>query len=203
MPKKKRRRKSVKQRRRSLVKGLILAGTVIFCMYFLTLAVLAQRPDPLPNGLSFNRREAFIEEMAEEATTLQDEYGILPSVTIAQAILESNWGESGLAQNENNYFGIKGASDSPQYVTQEFEEDWVEIEAPFRSYDSWEESMEDYAQLMAHGPAWNSELYHGVIEAEHYEEAAHALQEAGYATDPDYPAKVIDLVERYELDRFD
>lgn len=180
-----------------------MAGTVIFCMYFLTLAVLAQRPDPLPNGLSFNRREAFIEEMAEEATTLQDEYGILPSVTIAQAILESNWGESGLAQNENNYFGIKGASDSPQYATQEFEEDWVEIEAPFRSYDSWEESMEDYAQLMAHGPAWNSELYHGVIEAEHYEEAAHALQEAGYATDPDYPAKVIDLVERYELDRFD
>jgi flagellum-specific peptidoglycan hydrolase FlgJ len=173
-----------------------------------TLAILANRPssvpgDVKPTGMSMHREEVFIEKMAEEATRLNEEYGIRPSVTIAQAILESNWGQSGLAQEEQNYFGIKGGSESPQYATNEYTDEWIEIEASFRSYDSWEESMEDYAKLLANGTAWDSELYHGVIEADHYVEAAQALQEAGYATDPDYSEKVISIVERYDLDRFD
>lgn len=199
----KRRRKSYKRKKRSSSFPFLIVGAVIFFIFFFTLAILAERSGPLPTGISIHREEDFIEEMAEEAVKLQEEYGILPSVTIAQAILESNWGRSGLAQNENNYFGIKGSSDSVEYVTREYTEEWIEIDASFRSYSSWEESMEDYAQLMAHGTNWNSDLYRDVVEAENYEEAAYALKEAGYATDPDYPEKVISLVEDHDLHRFD
>lgn len=204
MPKRKRRRKTKRRKQGTVIRALVGVAVFIFGMYFLALAFLANQPThEEPSGFSMHREEEFIEKMASEATKLQDEYGILPSVTIAQAILESNWGQSGLAQNEQNYFGIKGSSDAPQYATQEYEEDWVEVEAPFRSYETWEESMEDYARLLANGTAWDSELYQAVIEAEHYEEAAYALQEAGYATDPEYSDKVIALVEEHELDRFD
>lgn len=177
------------------------AGVVV--LFFVTVAVLAKQPEPAPTGTSVDSREEFIEAVADEAVKFQEEYGITPSVTIAQAILESNWGQSGLAQNEQNYFGIKGSADSPQYQTQEYEEDWVEREAGFRSYASLEESVEDYAQLLAEGTGWNQDLYQAVIGADHYEEAARALQEAGYATDPDYSNKVISLIERHELDRYD
>lgn len=204
-PLKRKRRKSYKKKQTKYPFIVVLFGFIAFIssMYFLTLAVLANKPFSEPTGISAHREEAFIEEVANEAIIFKEEYGIMPSITIAQAILESNWGQSGLARNENNYFGIKGTSDAPQYNTREYTDEWIEIEASFRSYDSWEDSMEDYAKLLANGPSWNDELYQDVIGAEHYEEAAYALKEAGYATDPTYPEKIISLIEQYELDRFD
>lgn len=201
----KRKRKIFKRGKQTkLIRSFIGIVAFLCGMYILALSFLGDdSPIEEPTGFSFHREEAFIEKMAEEATRLEEEYGILPSVTIAQAILESNWGQSGLAQNEQNYFGIKGSSEAPQYATREYEEDWVEVEASFRTYESWEESMEDYAKLLAYGTDWDSELYHEVIEADHYVEAAKALQEAGYATDPEYSDKVIALVEEHDLDRFD
>lgn len=199
----KRKKRTYRKKNRSVFKGLFLMAAGVVVLFFVTVAVLAKQPEPAPTGTSVDSREEFIEAVADEAVKFQEEYGITPSVTIAQAILESNWGQSGLAQNEQNYFGIKGSADSPQYQTQEYEEDWVEREAGFRSYASLEESVEDYAQLLAEGTGWNQDLYQAVIGADHYEEAARALQEAGYATDPDYSNKVISLIERHELDRYD
>ncbi len=148
-------------------------------------------------------KEAFIEEVAKHTLPLEKEYGIRPSVTIAQAILESNWGQSGLSVQDNNYFGIKGGKSSRQYATLEYEEDWVEIEASFRSYPSLQASIEDYAKLIANGTQWDSSLYRGVIDADNYKDAAYALSDAGYATDPTYPEKLIALIETYQLDQYD
>lgn len=141
--------------------------------------------------------------MASHAVPLKDTHGIVPSVTIAQAILESNWGNSSLSRQEHNYFGIKGQSENREYATLEYDEEWIEIHASFRSYPSLEASVKDYAELIANGTAWNASLYRGVQEASTYQEAAHALYSAGYATDPTYPEKIIEIVELYELQRFD
>ncbi|MDZ7834484.1 MAG: glucosaminidase domain-containing protein [Alkalibacterium sp.] len=118
-------------------------------------------------------RDEFITEVAGHAMALEDSHGITPSVTIAQAILESNWGESSLSRQENNYFGIKGKSGDQKYATREYEDEWKEIHASFRSYPSLEASVKDYADLIAKGgTAWDSELYKGVQEASTYQEAA-------------------------------
>ena len=148
-------------------------------------------------------KEEFIDEVANHAVPLKETHGIRPSVTIAQAILESNWGNSSLSRQEHNYFGIKGQSENRKYATLEYEEEWKEIHASFRSYPSMEASVKDYAELIANGTAWNAALYKGVQEASTYQEAAQAVYAAGYATDPTYPEKVIEIIELYGLNRFD
>lgn len=147
--------------------------------------------------------QAFIQEMVPGSQALQEEYGVLPSIMISQAILESDWGESDLAKQENNYFGRKDSQDGVYYMTKEYKGQWEDQEEPFKVYDSLEESMQDHARLLAYGTSWDSKLYQGVIQAPDYKSAAYALQEAGYATDPNYAQKLIKLIERYQLDQYD
>ena len=81
--------------------------------------------------------------------------------------------------------------------------EWIVIQDYFKVYKNVTESIEDHALLMVNGTDWNPALYHPVLEAETYIEATHALQQAGYATDPTYPQKLIDLIEQYELYKYD
>lgn len=150
--------------------------------------------------------QEFIVQIADYAKVLQDKYGILPSISIAQAILESDWGTSELSIKNNNYYGIKGGGTEPTVTmtTKEFVDgEWIEVKADFRKYASWQESMEDHSELFAKGTTWNENQYAKVLTANGYKEAAYALQESGYATDPDYPGKLIRLIEQYQLDQYD
>jgi len=156
-----------------------------------------------PEGITASHKDRFISKMSIPAMNLHSEYGVLPSITMAQGILESDWGQSDLAKEQNNYYGIKGDKNSTHYVTREYNGEWVETSAPFESYDSLKDSMESHATLLANGPDWDSNHYQGVIKASNYKEAANALQEAGYATDPSYADKLISIVERHDLNRFD
>lgn len=156
-----------------------------------------------PQQETVEEQQAFINELAPKAQEIQQTYSILPSIIIAQGILESDWGKSGLAQKENNYFGIKGGTGSPTYQTQEYTGEWETVDEPFRSYDSMEESMVDHAKLLYYGTTWNNQQYQSVLEATDYKEAAHALQASGYATDPNYAEKLIKLIETYHLNQYD
>jgi len=176
--------------------------TLLLMVFFAMLIFLSERTETFTPIL--RDEQAFVEQISGYAQTLHKEYGVLPSISISQAILESNWGESGLTQTNNNLYGIKGGSDETLFATKEFYEDeWVEIDASFRNYDSWHGSMEDHARLLAYGTAWDANHYAEVIEAENYEEAAYALQHAGYATDPGYAEKLIHLIEQYRLYEYD
>ena len=151
-------------------------------------------------------KEDFIDRIRPHAQELQASYGVLPSIIIGQGILESNWGQSTLAAEYNNLFGIKAYGDEEKVnlETQEFiNEIWVTIQGDFRVYDTWEESMDDHTRLFVDGVTWNPRLYENVLLASNYKEAAQALQDAGYATDPDYAEKVIHVIETYELYKYD
>lgn len=136
------------------------------------------------------------------------EHGILPSVSAAQAILESGWGESLLAQYPNhNLFGIKASPDwkgkhvvipTQEYVDGKF----ITVAATFRKYDSWEESIKDHALFFSEND-WRQSHYQNVIGEEDYKKASLALQAAGYATDPNYGAKLISLIESNHLNTWD
>lgn len=136
------------------------------------------------------------------------EHGILPSVSAAQAILESGWGESLLAQYPNhNLFGIKASPDwkgkrvvipTQEYVDGKF----ITVAATFRKYDSWEESIKDHALFFSEND-WRQSHYQNVIGEEDYKKACLALQAAGYATDPNYGAKLISLIESNHLNAWD
>lgn len=124
----------------------------------------------------------------------------LKSVILAQAILESQWGQSKLSHDAQNYFGIKGSyqGDSVEVVTKEvFNDEWISISDSFRKYPSLYESIEDYVSLM------NTERYYNVLEHDTYQEQAIAIMNSGYATDPDYALKIIDIIEVHRLYDYD
>ncbi|EAC7633470.1 GW domain-containing glycosaminoglycan-binding protein [Listeria monocytogenes] len=156
-------------------------------------------------GMTLSQQQ-FIQSIANDAQDLQKEEKILTSVTLAQAILESNWGKSGLSTSANNLFGIKGSYEgsSVSMGTQEFSSGKAyHTQADFRKYPDKKASLVDHAQLFVNGVSGNANLYSAVIGETNYKEAAYAIQEAGYATDPVYAEKLISTIENYNLDQYD
>lgn len=151
-------------------------------------------------------REAFIKKIAPEAQKLEKQYGVLASISIAQAALESNWGQSELSAKYNNFFGVKSSAGQPSVTlaTKEFENNqWVTINDSFRVYNSWQESMASHAKLLVSGTSDNPQRYATVIRATDYKTAANGLVAGGYATDPTYADKIIHMIETYHLNKYD
>ena len=134
--------------------------------------------------------------------------GILPSITAAQAILESGWGSSELAKApNNNLFGIKDSEDWRGEIvtvpTQEYlNGDYITVNAAFRKYASWNDSVVDHAKFFT-STEWRKDNYRKVVNETDYRIAAQELKNAGYATDPTYPGKLIRLIEAYKLYEWD
>ncbi|MEG2254470.1 MAG: glucosaminidase domain-containing protein, partial [Vagococcus sp.] len=80
---------------------------------------------------------------------------------------------------------------------------WIDIKANFKVYRSWDDCMRDHTMLFVNGVDWDPYLYQGVLLASDYKTAAIALQTSGYATDPDYASKVIEVIEVNELYKYD
>ena len=196
-----------KQKRKNIRWPAVVAGvTVILLAFVFSMKNLSS---PFTDNQQENEAQShqqFIERLVPHAQELQDGYGVLPSIILGQAILESNWGKSTLASKYNNLFGIKAYGDQKKVSleTKEFvNEEWITIQGDFKVYDSWEQSMDDHTQLFVQGVDWNPALYEKVITATNYQEAAQALQDAGYATDPGYAQKIIQVIETYHLNQYD
>jgi flagellum-specific peptidoglycan hydrolase FlgJ len=162
------------------------------------------RPAPLPAPAApqdINTQEAFIGDVAPGAVAAQRKYGVPAAVTIAQAIDESGWGQSELAIRDHNLFGIKGTgpAGSDPLPTQEYENGRpVSRTAAFRRYDSAAESIDDHGKLLA------TSGYYTQAMAERQNPNSFAAALTGvYATDPDYGAKLVGLMRRYDLYRYD
>ncbi len=131
--------------------------------------------------------------------------GLFPSVMMAQAILESGNGESLLAKNYNNHFGIKA---SPSWrgkrvnlATEEVSSGLAyHTDADFRVYDSAEDSFTDRNKILLENPAYNQA---GVFKAVSPEQQAMALQVAGYASDLNYSSLLINIIDHNNLTELD
>ena len=196
-----------KQKRKNIRGPAVVAGVAVILLAFVF--SLKNLSSPFTDNQQENEAQShqqFIERLVPHAQELQDGYGVLPSIILGQAILESNWGKSTLASKYNNLFGIKAYGDQKKVSleTKEFvNEEWITIQGDFKVYDSWEQSMDDHTQLFVQGVDWNPALYEKVITATNYQEAAQALQDAGYATDPGYAQKIIQVIETYQLNQYD
>ena len=123
-------------------------------------------------------------------------YKIPASITLAQGILESGNGNSALAKYSNNHFGIKCHDWNGKKI---YHDDDEEQEC-FRKYDNPEYSYRDHSLFLANRARY-SFLFE--LKKDDYKQWAKGLKKAGYATDPRYPQKLIDLIERYELYKYD
>jgi flagellum-specific peptidoglycan hydrolase FlgJ len=146
-------------------------------------------------------QQAFISLIAPGAVAAEQRWGVPAAVTIAQAIEESSWGNSQLAAEYHNLFGIKGSgpAGSIGLPTSEFYSGrWVSIDAQFRVYHNVAESIADHAELLA------TSGYYQRAMADRAIPDAFANDLTGvYATDPDYGANLIAIMKLYNLYRFD
>ncbi len=124
-------------------------------------------------------------------------YGIPASIILAQGILESGAGKGDLALEANNHFGIKCHKD---WLGESVRHDDDSAQECFRKYPEAAESYKDHALFLV-GKNRYATLF--TYEKDDYKSWAKGLRAAGYATDPNYPDKLISYIERYNLHQYD
>ncbi len=146
---------------------------------------------------SFNSVEEYIDTFSEIAQLEMKTYGIPASITLAQGLLESGFGRGELALKTNNHFGIKCHKGwSGDY---ELHDDDAKGEC-FRKYNHPMYSYRDHSEFLKNRSRY-AFLFN--YRATDYKKWATGLRKAGYATDKRYPQKLISLIEKYQLHRFD
>ena len=139
----------------------------------------------------------YISRFQKIAKREMKEYGIPVSITLAQGILESQAGQSRLAKEGNNHFGIKCHKD---WKGKTILHDDNKAQECFRKYDDPEQSYKDHSRFLAQRKRY-AFLFR--LPKTDYEAWARGLKKAGYATDPTYPEKLIYIIEKYGLSKLD
>ena len=142
-------------------------------------------------------QERYIAQYSQIAIDEMLRSGVPASITLAQGLLESGAGRSRLATEGNNHFGIKCGS---TWMGKTMKADDDKPDECFRVYDSVEESFRDHSDFLRYQQryAFLFDLY-----PTDYKGWAIGLKKAGYATDPEYPSKLISIIERYQLYELD
>jgi len=141
--------------------------------------------------------EEYIAKYSATAIANMKQYRIPASITLAQALLESGAGNSDLARNANNHFGIKCHKG---WTGETYLKDDDAKNECFRKYKDPSESFNDHALFLSTRSRYAS-LFE--LEITDYKGWAHGLKAAGYATNPKYAERLIDLIGRYDLAKFD
>ena len=145
-------------------------------------------------------RSIFLKEIAIDVLLSAHEHHLFPSVIFSQSILESGWGRSRLAVQYNNLFGIKGYSTDLKVRTTTYEKingRRVAHKTSFRVFSSWGEAIQYHGDLLS-----TDARYQHAVQAKTYEEYIRLIAPQ-YASEPDYADLVVQLVEGYDLDRWD
>lgn len=149
------------------------------------------------SGVAADYAREYLGKYSGLAVREMNRTGIPASITLAQGMLESNYGRSRLATQGNNHFGIKCHSD---WTGQKMYHDDNHRNECFRSYRSAEESFRDHSDFLVNGSRYR-DLFS--LKGTDYRGWAHGLKRAGYATDPKYPELLIRKIEEYGLWAYD
>lgn len=150
-------------------------------------------------------------------TADQRKNGVLASVSLAQFILESAYGKSELAQNANNCFGMKcslsgntwggsawdGASKYAKNTQEYVNGQYVTVTAEFRKYQSVEQSIADHSAYLLGAMNGSKKRYDGLKGCTDYRKVVQIIKDGGYATAPDYVGNICNIIEKWNLTRYD
>ena len=163
---------------------------------FISLALLTALQ--LHAQMSWNQTfQQYIDQYKDIAIEQMLRYHIPASITLAQGLFESGAGKSELARKANNHFGIKCSGGWEGRRTYHDDDERGEC---FRVYDSVFDSYEDHSLFLVGKQRYQS-LFQ--LKTTDYKGWAHGLKAAGYATNPQYAQKLIDLIQLYKLDQYD
>jgi hypothetical protein len=149
----------------------------------------------------------YINTYKDVAIAEMERTGIPASIKLAQGLLESDWGRSQLASEANNHFGIKcgGSWNGDTYYLEDDDKDHKGriIASCFRVFDSAMESYMAHSAFLTEEDRASRYAFLFEYDPTDYKAWAKGLKKAGYATDRKYPQKLISIIEKYELHKFD
>jgi len=153
-----------------------------------------------------SKEQNFIKKYSKDIIIATQGAPLFPSVKMAQAALETGWGKSTIG-NANNLFGIKATGEHTPYWTGDMvnastQENYgsgnVTIQDNFRAYKTISDSIKDHSHLLLTLPR-----YEAVKTAKTPEEQLQAIKDGGYATDPNYVSKLLNIINDYDLKQLD
>jgi hypothetical protein len=150
-------------------------------------------------------QQRFVARVGGAARELRERTGLPPSLVVAMAINETGWGESVLARQAANYFGIKALTGSGTAgvlsvdTWEVLDGKTVQVQAPFRAYRTFEDGLLDLGAFLRKNPRYGMVWQAGSDPVA----VARAMHKAGYATDPAWPDKLTRIIERYGLRTLD
>lgn len=153
-------------------------------------------PEIITKSTVITSTNHYIEVYKDIAVAEMKQYGIPASITLAQGILESGSGKGRLAVKANNHFGIK----CHDWTGAKIFHDDDRAQECFRKYKDANTSFRDHSEFLAYRKRY-AKLFE--LDIDDYKGWAKELRRAGYATDRRYPQKLISLIERYQLYKFD
>jgi LysM repeat protein len=141
--------------------------------------------------------EDYISSFKDAAIADMEKTGVPASITLAQGMYESDYGNSPLAKNAKNHFGIKCHK---EWNGSTYHQDDDEVNECFRKYNQVQESYDDHSEFLR-----SRDRYQFLFDLRitDYKGWARGLKKAGYATNPQYADKLIDLIEKYDLNKLD
>lgn len=189
-----------------------------FVQFLVFLAVLvlgifsplyAHRATPSANKtekVSYNKSE-FFADIAPTVQEVAEAYGVRPSLVMAQAALESDYGQNLLAVKYHNLFAVfaqPGNKPVTLKYKRYFVNEWQTEIGQFAVYKSWDDAIYDYFDLLKSGKIRNSEgTYDVMVSNKGYKKPAQALQDIGFSSDPNYASKLIAIIEENDLTTYD
>jgi len=159
------------------------------------LNIQRQHQDAIANYQSYTSLQ-YIDRFKGIAMQEMNLYGIPASITLAQGLYESGSGNSELAKNANNHFGIKCTSD---WTGKSYYKDDDGHNDCFRVYDTPEQSFRDHSNFLKR----KNYAHLFELDKNDYQGWAYGLKAAGYATNPKYPQLIIGIIQKYNLDQYD
>lgn len=171
----------------------------IYLPIVLCLIALVCSSSSRPEHVAFT----YIDQYRDLAVVEMQRSGIPASITLAQALHESNYGMSDLATRANNHFGIKCKSYWRGETYRHKDDDYIDgrlIKSCFRSYMSALDSYVDHSNFLMQTSHYQP-LF-DLVKTD-YKGWAHGLKQCGYATDKSYAGKLISIIEKYDLEQYD
>lgn len=185
-------------------------------------AASSGKPEQAPAGSATEAKpmtdqEIFISEIGALAKADMAKTGVLASVTIAQAILESGWGKSELALNAKNLFGMKcslsgntwpgstwdGKSAYNISTGEYYSGTYATVRRDFRKYGSWADSVADHGAYLTGAMNGSKLRFNGLKGQKDYRKAVQIIKDGGYATSPTYTTNLCTIIEKYNLTLYD
>ena len=170
---------------------IFFVGILLLCLHHATPSATKKQ------SVSYTQTE-FIEEIAPTIQKVAASYGVRPSIIIAQAVLESNYGTNLLAVKYHNLFAVQ-AQDGQTAIEltykSYFVNEWQTETGRFAVYKSWTAAIYDYFDLLQSGKLSDG-AYDILVSNTGYKKPAQSLQDMGFSTDPDYATKLIAIIEQ-------